>query len=1065
MSDRIDAAVTAPLTFMQEQIWLFSRLRPDVPAYNTQLAVRATGDLDLDTLTQSLEHIVARQDALRMVVRTDSGEPHQVIKPLASIRLQRMDYSGLDSGECEHQLRLYARRQARLPFDLERGPLFRFAVARVSECQHVVIITVHHLVFDGWSGEVFLGELFDYYDRLTRGVALPAAPPVQRFAEYARATRSAKHDEEVERSLDHWQQRLAGSVPLDLQTDYQRPPVQTFNGAQLEFHLPRALTGSLQSVANDVNTTLFQVLLAAFNVLLYRYTNQRDIVVGCPAAGRRNADLEAVIGCFIETIAVRTQLSPLLGFRALLERLGTAWFADLDHAHVPFVRVLERIGARHDSSRPAGYQVLFQLRNYPRTPDRADTLKWERLSFNNKGSAILDLILEITPEPDGLAGVFIYNSDLFEIASIRRLARHFRTLLAGIASHPDRALAELPLMEEEEWRSVVMEWNDTAAPYPRDAGIHELFAAQCRETPDSIAVVDGVRQCTYTALNRRADNLARELVAAGIGVGTLAALCVTRSLEMAVGILGILKSGAAYLPVSPGLPAERLRFLLTDSGVGALVTEAALRERFDVAVPVFCPADDDAGDSPSPAPAVTADDLAYVIYTSGSTGAPKGVMLTHRGLVNHNLALGRVFDLGPGDRRLQFAALDFDVAVSEVLTPLVFGAAIVLWPPDRDPDPGSVLQFVEEQGITIVGLPTALWHELVGYLQAGVHLPECLHTVVTGTEAASGKRLREWRSLVGDRVRWINAYGPTEASISATLYEPTADQEPAGTGHVPIGRPIANTRIYIVDENLRPVPVGVPGELCIAGDGLARGYLNRPDLTASRFPHGPFVFADEDRLYRTGDRARFRDDGIIEFLGRLDGQIKVRGFRVEIGEVEACLTAHDAIEEVAITAPYTPQGVRELVAYVVVRNGDRPPTSADLRQFLGARLPRYMIPSGFTFLGVLPRTRSGKVDYQALPASARGTTPGDTVPQSALENALMNIWRDVLNSDQIGRHDDFFDIGGHSLAAMRILTRLKDELGLVVPLRVIYRDATVANLAATLEAMRAGHAPFVPAPH
>jgi len=1056
---------TFPLSFAQQRLWFLDQLEPGSPLYNIPSAVRLTGRLDVVALERSLSEIVRRHEVLRTTFAAENGRPVQVIAPELTMTLPVVDLRDLPDAEREAEARRLATEEARRPYDLTEGPLLRVTLLRLDGDEYVALLTMHHIASDGWSMGVLIGEIAALYDAFSTGKPSPLPELPIQYVDFAQWQRQWLQGEVLEAQLNYWKQQLDGDLAvLELPTDRPRPAFQTTQGASHTFVLPKHLSEALKALGRKEETTLFMTLLAAFQTLLHRYTGQDSISVGSPIANRNRAEIEGLIGFFVNTLVMRTDLSGEPSFRELLRRVRKVAVEAYAHQDLPFEVIVEELQPERDMSHTPLFQVMFILQNVPMQARQLPDLTLSPLEAHS-GTATFDLTLIMAEGTEGLSGVLEYNTDLFDAATIQRMVGHFQTLLEGIVADPDQSISALPLLTEAERQQLLMEWNDTATDYPQDLCVHHLFEAQVARTPDAVAVVfpstsvGGREQLTYGELNRRANQLARYLQKLGVGPETLVGISVERSLEMAVGLLGILKAGGAYLPLDPDYPQERLAFMLEDAQVSVLLTQARLVADLPISNLQVVRLDTDWASIAQELDGklesgVTPDDLAYVIYTSGSTGKPKGVMAPHRAVVNHNVTVADRFGLGARDRVLQFATINFDAAVEEIFPTWWRGGTVVLR--SGVLAGGEELErLVEEEGLTVLDLPTAYWHEWVSSLATrGTQLPASVRLVIVGGDKASAERYGRWREIVEDGVTWLNTYGPTEATIIATSYEAEGEIE----GEVPIGQPIANVRLYVLDRHLQPVPVGVPGELCIGGVAVARGYLNRPELTAERFIPDPFAplpgggtGGDGARLYKTGDLVRYRADGNIEFLGRVDHQVKVRGFRVELGEIEVALSQHPAVGEAVVLA--REDGNKRLVGYVVPE-GEQSPGVTALRGFLRGRLPEYMIPSAFVVLESLPLTPSGKVDRRALPAPDGARPELEAVyvaPRTPMEELLANIWAQVLGIGRVGVHDNFFELGGHSLLATQLISRLHEAFQVELPLRDLFESPTVAALAECVE--------------
>jgi len=1032
-----------PLSFAQERLWFLDQLGPGNTAYGIPVAYRLQGSLDVAALEWSLNEIVRRHEVPRTTFAVVDGRPVQVIAPEMRLTLPVEDLRGLPEAEQEAEVERWATEEAQHPFDLAQGPLLRAALLRLDEEEHVLLLTMHHIVSDGWSMGVFNRELAALYEAFSAGKPSPLPELPLQYADFVVWQREWLQGEVLEEQVAYWRQHLGNDLPvLELPIDRPRPVAQSFRGAHRSFVLSGDLTESLKALSRREGVTLFVTLLAAFKTLLYRYTGQEDTIVGSPIAGRNRSEIEGLIGFFVNTLVLRTDLSGAPTFRELLGRVREVTLEAHAHQDLPFEKLVEVLQPERDLSHNPLFQVMFAFQNAPMEALVLPGLTVVPLEVESK-AAQFDVTLSMEETGQGLKGVVEYNTDLFDGVTIERMIGHFETLLEGVVVNPEQRLWELPLLTEAEHHRLLVEWNDTRAEYPQDKCIHQLFEEQVERTPGAVAVVFEGEQLTYAELNRQANQLAHYLQKLGVETEVLAGICVERSLEMVVGLLGILKAGGAYVPLDPAYPKERLAFMLEDTQAPVLLTQERLVEGLpEHEARVVC-LDADweaiAGESTeNPDSGVTVDNLAYVIYTSGSTGRPKGVLLAHRGLSIVSGAQIRTFGLGPGDRVLQFASLSFDAATFEIFMALRVGVTLCLGTQESLLPGPTLIEMLQDLGVTIVTLtPSALASLPIE------GLPD-LHTITVAGEACSADLVARW----AEGRRFFNLYGPTEATIWTTAAE-CVD----GSHKPPIGHPVDNTEIYLLDTYLHPVPVGVPGELHIGGVGLARGYLNRPGLTAQKFIPNPFSDRPGARLYKTGDLARYLPDGNIEFLGRIDHQVKIRGFRIELGEIEAVLGQYPAVRETVVLAREDTPGDKRLVAYVVPRD-EQIPVISELRRFLKEKLPDYMVPSTFVTLDVLPLTPNGKVDRRALPAPDAAGLERETVfvaPRTPIEEELAQMWRDILGIEQVGIHDSFFDLGGHSLLATQVVSRVREVYHVEMPVRSLFEAATVANLATTVE--------------
>jgi amino acid adenylation domain-containing protein len=1049
-----------PLSFAQQRLWFLDQLEPNSPIYNIPRAIRMQGALDVAALQKTLNAIVARHEVLRTTFAVKDESPVQVIAEHRSVALPVTDLSIYPEPEREaHALRLAAA-EARRHFDLARDILLRASLLRLEAAEHVLLVTLHHIAADGWSMGLLLQELAALYAAYADGRPVPLPELPIQYADYALWQRQWLHGGVLAAQLAYWKRQLAAPLPaLRLPTDRPRPPVLTFRGAREPLLLPHPLTEALRALSRREGVTLFMTLLAAFQTLLHRYTGQDDIIVGSPIAGRTQAETEGLIGFFVNTLVLRTDMSGNPNFRELLGRVRKITSGAYAHQDLPFERLVEELQPERDLSRSPLVQVMLILQNAARQTLELPGLTLTPLEVDS-GTAKFDLTLSMIEEDKGLRGWLEYNTDLFEAVTIRRLLGHFHSLLAGILTDPEQRLAELPLLTESERQQLLVAWNASAAEYPKEQCLPQLFEAQVEDTPDATAVVFEGQQLTYRELNVRANQLAHHLKKLGVGPEALVAICIERSVEMVVGLLGILKAGGAYVPLDPAYPMERLVFMLEDAQASVLLTQKRLLASLpEHNAHVIC-LDADWEAMPqepreNPASTVTTGNPAYVLYTSGSTGQPKGVVIPHQGLVNYLGWCTKAYAVAEGSGAPVHSPLGFDLTITSLFSPLLVGQSVVLLPEGWGVEPlGTLLRTGDD--FSLVKITPAHLEVLSQGLPAAAAAGRT-RSFIIGGEALRGESLTFWRTHAPD-TRLINEYGPTETVVGCCIYEVLAGASVSGA--VPIGRPIANTQLYILDSLLQPVPIGIPGELHIGGDGLARGYLNRPELTAEKFIPNPFSPEPGARLYKTGDLARHRSDGNLEFLGRLDHQVKLRGFRIELGEIEAVLGGHPAVREAVVVVREDVPGDMRLVAYVVP-DQEPAPTSREWRAFLQAKLPDYMIPSAFIRLDILPLTPNGKVDRRALPApdQARPALEDAFVaPRTPVEEGLARIWSQVLGLEQVGVHDNFFELGGHSLLATRVISRLRDTFHVELPLRSLFEAPTVAGLALTVARRQAEQA-------
>jgi amino acid adenylation domain-containing protein len=1057
-----------PLSYAQQRLWFLDQLEPGSAAYNIPAALRLEGRLDAAALERSLREIVRRHESLRTTFQEVGGEPAQVISPEAGLSFRVVSLEDLPPAGREAEARRLALEEARRPFDLARGPLLRAALVRLAAESHLALFTLHHIVSDGWSHGVLTRELAVLYAAFSAGLPSPLEELPIQYADYAAWQRGRLSGDELERQLGYWRGRLRDAPALDLPTDRARPAAQSSRGKTLPLTLDTSLSEALKELSRREGATLFMTLLAAFQALLSRHTGQEDLVVGTPVAGRQLLETEGLIGFFVNTLALRTDLSGDPTFRELLARVRETALGAYAHQDVPFERLVEELQPERDLSRAPLFQVMFGLQNTPRETLELPGLRLSAAAPENE-TAKFDLTLLMHETPRGLASSLNYAADLFNEERAARLVSHFENLLGGIAADPGRRLSALPLLSEGERRAILVGCNHTRREYRRELCVHQLFEAQAARTPERDALTFGGARLTYAELNRRADRLAAELRARGVGADGRVAICLRRSFEMIVAVVAVLKAGGAYVPLDPDYPQERLEFMLADAGARVLLTERRLASRLRACgAEVICMGEDPPAPSAQAgaigaARAATPESLAYVIYTSGSTGRPKGAAMPHRPLVN--LVEWQLARSAGAPRTLQFTSLSFDVSFQEIFSTLCAGATLVLIGEDERRDPAALLRVLREGRVERLFLPFVALQLLAETAEREGGAPGCLREVITAGEQL--KITWQLRTMFAGARTLDNQYGPSETHVASAHM--LAGDSSLWPGLPPVGRPIANSEAYVLDARQGPVPVGVAGEIYLGGDCLARGYLERADATAERFVPHPFAArvghadappAGGARLYRTGDLGRLLPGGEIEFLGRADDQVKIRGYRVEPGEVEAALRDCGPVRDCAVVARKGERGEPYLAAYVITaqaadaRAGRTDPapateaTAAELRRRLKERLPDYMIPSAFVFLEEFPLTPSGKVDRRALPEPERAGSPEEyAAPLDPAEEILTELWAEVLGVGRVGRAANFFELGGHSLLATRLVSRVREAFGVELPLRRLFEEPTVAGLA------------------
>lgn len=1041
-----------PLSYAQLRLWFLEQVDPGNGVYNVPAAVRLSGQLDLEALERTLTEISSRHESLRTTFKVVGGEPVQCIGAPARVSISVTDLSHLSEPQAEREVSRLAKAEASRGFTLEQSPPWRVRLLKQSPEQHVLLIVMHHIISDGWSIGVFSREVVALYGQYC-GEAEAKLPEVEiQYRDYAVWQREWLGGEELERQLSYWRDRMAGAPEAtELLMDHARPAVQRHRGAVEHFTVDGELSASLRRLARKECATLFMVLLAAFEALLFRYTAQKDLVVGTPVAGRTRTEVEGLIGFFVNTLALRTQLTGRESFAALVNTVRQVCLGAYAHQDLPFERLVEELQPDRDNTRTPLFQMMFTMREETPAELHLPGLSVSTVALET-GTAKFDLTLTMLENGAELGGKLEFNTDLFENSTIAQLIRHFTTLLKSVADNAEESIATLSFMDEAERQQLVGEWNDTTTIYPRNQCIHELFVQAAQRWPSQVALICDTQRLTYRELNERANQLAHYLRKRGAGPETLVGICVERSIETIVGLLAILKAGAAYVPLDVSYPKARLSFMLEDGHVSFLLTgqlNGSLPECSATVIDMYADYERIAREgTDDPFSGASADNLAYVMYTSGSTGRPKGASVTHRNVVRL-VKNTNYLDFNQAQVFLQLAPLSFDASTLEVWGPLLNGGQLVVYPATRSLTLEELGRTIQTHNITTLWLTAGLFHRMV---DANLAALKRLRHLLAGGEALSAGHVRQaLQRLEGCRV--INGYGPTENTTFTCCYPMTSTEQVANS--VAIGKPIANTRVYVLDAEMQPAPAGVIGELYIGGDGLARGYLNKPALTAERFVPDPFSEAPGGRLFRSGDLVRYLSSGDLEFFGRMDQQVKIRGFRIELGEVEAALQEHPAVQQAVVTLRED-AGNKLLAAYVVTACNevprDRPPTAADLRAYLKERLPDYMLPAWFVFLDELPLTANGKLDRRALPAADFTEVVGEqfVAPRNDYEERLCAIWVELLPVKRVGVHDNFFMLGGHSLLAIHIVTRVREEFRREIPIRRFLEEPTIAALAEIL---------------
>ena len=1065
-----------PLSFGQQQLWLLDQLLPGVPTYTECATVYLPGLLNVSALQQALNELVKRHEAWRTNFVVEDNEPVQKVNPPFPVPFSYQDMRHLPEAQREPEAVRLAAQNAQEPFDLAHGPLLRALLFQLDEQEHRLFIILHHIIFDGVSlYQIFLPELYTLYTTFDNGeTASPLAPLPLQYADFAAWQRHTFSQQEIERQLSYWKTQLQDApTQLNLPFDHPRPHNPTNRGAAYNFTFSRELTEGLKSLSQREGVSLYTVLVAAFQTMLYRYTNQSDMLTGFVSDGRTHTALRPLLGYFLNTLVLRAKVSDTLTFGELLHQTRDTMLEAIAHQDVPFEYLVKELHPERIPGQNPLIQTSVSLVPPPPTYESGWTVTQMDVSTR---SAKFDVAIELDDRPEGLTGRYEYSTDLFDAPTIERMVHHWQHILESVVQDTTQPLALIPLLTESEQHSMLVEWNDTHHPFPDTVCIHQQFEEQVERTPDAIAVTFESTSLTYHDLNHRANRIAHHLQELGVVPDSIVGVCMERSLEMVIALLAILKAGGAYVPLEPTYPQERLNYLMQDAQLPIILTQTRFRELLPHdETHVLCLDDEQVmatlQNEENPTSEVMPDNLIYVLYTSGSTGRPKGVMLMHRAIVNRLHDMQRRYQLTAEDRMMQKTPFGFDVSVWEFFWPLLYGSRLVVARPGGHQDAAYLANFIREQRITTM-------HFVPSMLRAVLmepHIERCtsIKRVFCGGEVLTNElQTQFFNHFAHTDAHLYNFYGPTETAIEATAWQCQRDSNDTV---VPIGYPIDNIQTYILNASLQPVPIGVAGELHIGGVGLARGYFKRPELTAEKFIVNPFDtnvgvrFIAPSRLFKSGDVARYRADGAIEFLGRIDHQVKIRGVRIELGEVEAALLQHPDVQEGIVVAREDTPNNKRLVAYIVMKEQQSSGVD-DLRGFLKERLTQDMLPSAFVFLDQLPLLSNGKVDHHALPAPD-WTRPEleetFVAPRTELEEQLVAVWAQVLGIDQVGIRDNFFDLGGHSLLAARLVTRIKQVCGLTLTLSMLFANPTIEQLAHALqqEGTPRTQTPIIPVQH
>jgi amino acid adenylation domain-containing protein len=1050
-----------PLSFAQQRLWFLDQVQPGNPSYNLPFSRWIKGPLDVAALERSINEINRRHETLRTHFLLVEGNPVQVVSPPQPSSLAVEDLGGLAADQKEAEVQKIVAHEARRPFDLATGPLSRARLLRLGEQEHVLMLTMHHIISDAWSMGVLVRELGLLYEAFTAGKPSPLSELPIQYADFAVWQREWLRGEVLREQLEYWKKQLEGiPTALELQTDRPRPPVLSYRGATLSFQYSAELSKALNDLSRREDVTLYLTLLAAFKVLLHRYTGQEDIAVGAPIANRNRVEAEGLTGFFANTLVMRTDLSGNPPFKQLLQRVRTVALDAYAHQDMPFEKLVEELAPERALNRQPLFQVMFVLQNAPSQPLELPGLTVETLSFHT-GTSKFDLHLSMREAGDHLTAVLEYSTDIFDESTVKRMMRHFENLLREIVANPEMGISQLPLISDEERRQLLVESNNTRAEYPHDKTVIGLFEEQVEHNREATAVESAGERVSYSELNRRANQLAHYLRREGARAETLVGICMLRGVEMMVAVLGVLKSGAAYVPLDPTSPKERLSYMMEDSNVLVLLTQQSLLEILpDNSGRVVClDACQDAlakESTDNPPRSTTAENLLYVTYTSGSTGKPKGIAMTQRPLLNLLEWMRRTTQLPDGARTVQFASLSFDVSFQDMFSTWLSGGTLVLISEAERQDIPALAGVLTERQVNRIFIPAVALQQLAEGFFSQEQFSTNLKRIIAGSEQLQITDSIEAFFKLAKDCSLHNEYGPSETHVVTALG--LAESPDLWPARPPVGRPISNTQIYLVDSFLQPVPIGVLGELYIGGVNLARGYMGRPDLTAERFVPDPFSAQPGARLYKTGDLARYLADGNIEFIGRMDNQVKIRGYRIELGEIEAVLNQHPQVRECVVMAEPDKSGSNRLIAYIVAA-GETAPKVEELRSFLRQKLPEYMVPSAFVSLDAMPLTPGRKIDRRALP-SMTGIRPdleaAFVPPRNKMEKSIAEIWKQVLGLEQVGVHDNFFDLGGHSLLMGQVFDKLQKIVDGKLSMVELLEHPTISSLARFLNKDKGG---------
>ncbi len=1039
------------LSFSQESLWFLQQLDPENIAYNTNHLIKLTGGIDLPSLERALNEMVRRHEPLRTVYPNRGGRPVQVIQPFESFSLPYVDFSELSEDEQQRAVLRYISEHGNQPFDLQRGPLVRLALLHRNKDEDQLFFCTHHIGTDAWSRQIFFSELMSLYDAYRSGKesTLPDLP-IQ-YSDFALWQREWLSGETLRAYTEHWKNILSGDLPtLEIPTDRPRPVLQTYRGARTHFRLPPSLSSRMKDLCQRERMTSFQLLLAAYAILLMRYTEQEDIIIGCPFANRSRAEMDGMVGLFVNTLPIRLNLQGNPITRQFLDQVRTVMLDAFTWQAAPFEAVVSEISPERDLSRTPVFQVVINLRNVPKRPISIEGLGMENILRENAPSPF-DIAMEFDEDKDGTLDASLqYNIDLYDENRIAHMVAHFQNLLGELVMKTDRPLADLEMLTASERQRIVFDWNDTRADFPQVC-IHDLFTEQAQKNPEAQALFCNGNSIKYGELEKQANQLAQYLRANGVKAESRVGIFLPRSENIVVSILAILKAGGAYVPLDITYPAERLAYMVADSNPSAIITLSQLSNQLPNKARKIClDTESDsiqACDERKPDSVTDNESMAYVMYTSGSTGRPKGAMNLHKGIVNFLTHMGKKYQFSAADRVIQLTSLSFDLSVLEILGTLSYGGTVFIMDDTQMRDPDHILASIEEYQATIVSCVPTMLRALCETALAAKKKNNTVRLIIPAGEVLREADVAFARKAFGDLPEIVNLYGPTECSISHSDYLVPASL-PNGLQVVPLGKPISNGRAYVLDDHLHPVPAGVKGELFIGGVGVGRGYWNQPDLTAERFLPDPYQ--QGGRMYRSGDMVRQLPDGTLCFLGRSDHQVKIRGYRVELGEIEAVVSEFPGVKDAAVVL-WRDDGTETLAAYITGLEGQEEPKKDHLLDFLTDRLPFYMLPSSITVLKEMPLTPNQKIDRKALPRPESEAAKANYLdPRNDTETRLVSIWKEILGVERLGVRDNFFELGGHSMMAVRLFARIQEEFDQSLPLMLLFQDGTVEGLAEAL---------------